>query len=143
MATQNLFKNLQETRQKTILLFDDDEFIRELAAIYFELEGFSVVVKANIENALDEVRQLDPDIIILDLIFPNANGLTLLEELKLHTDTKHIPVLVLTAYSHDWAEKRCIELGADAYLVKPVSTEILMKTIKSLLEKNESAAIKI
>ena len=118
-----------------ILVIDDEEDIRELLKFNLENEGYSVSSVATGEEALDSVRKLFPDLIILDLMLPGIDGLEVCKKIKSDEQLQHIPVLMLTAKSEETDEVIGLELGADDYLTKPFSPRILIARLKSLIRR--------
>jgi len=118
-----------------ILVIDDEEDIRELLKFNLENEGYSVSSVATGEEALDSVRKLFPDLIILDLMLPGIDGLEVCKKIKSDEQLQHIPVLMLTAKSEETDEVIGLELGADDYLTKPFSPRILLARLKSLIRR--------
>ena len=121
-----------------ILVIDDEEDIRELLKFNLEKEGYSVSSVATGEEALDSVRKLFPDLIILDLMLPGIDGLEVCKKIKSDEELRHIPVLMLTAKSEETDEVIGLELGADDYLTKPFSPRILLARLKSLIRRKGS-----
>lgn len=117
-----------------ILLIEDDEPIRTLYTRQFELEGFVIegVEKGN--EGLDEAFKNKYDIILLDILLPNINGLEILKRLKENESTKSIPVILLSNLAQDDIIKQGLALGAVTYLVKSTYTpkQILEETKKYL-----------
>jgi signal transduction histidine kinase/CheY-like chemotaxis protein/ligand-binding sensor domain-containing protein len=109
---------------------------RELGAYY------SVMVAGNGRQALVMAKEHPPDLIISDIMMPEMDGLTFCQTLKSDEFTSHIPVFLLTAKSEAEYQVSGLELGADDYIVKPFSIEILMLKIRNLLDHRKQAAEK-
>lgn len=118
-----------------ILLVDDDPLLVRMYQTKFELDGNKVITAANGLIALEKVKEYKPDIILLDIMMPQMNGLEVLAALKKDEGTKTIPVIMLTNVSaSDTDVTKGLELGAVAYLVKANYTpkEVVQK-VKEIL----------
>ena len=121
---------------KTILLVDDEQDIIDLIKYNLQKEGYAVLTARNGKQALDQARS-HPNIILLDVMMPELDGWEVLKELKKHPKSAEIPVIFLTAKGADIDEVLGLELGADDYIVKPISIPKLLARIKSVLRKRE------
>ncbi len=119
--------------RKKILLVDDDENILELFRDVLEGKGHQVMTFTRGWEALQEVSREQPDLIILDIMMPRVNGYEVCQILKENPKTKNIPVIFLTALSHQEALRRAAEGGADDFLVKPCPPEKLLKHVERYL----------
>jgi len=121
---------------KKILIVEDDDFLLQMYSTKLELEGFKVFEAINGLQGLKVAQKEKPDLILLDLNLPELNGFEVLSQLKREDNTKNIKVLVLTNYSQKEDIDRCLELGADDYLIKAhfVPSEVIAK-MKTILEK--------
>ena len=120
---------------KTILVVDDEAPIRQLLREQLEAEGYIVREAKDGMDALTKVRKKIPDLIILDLIMPQISGLDVAAILKNHSETRKIPIIILSIVG---AEERGYCLGADKYLAKPIDTEALLKEIEVLISQGTS-----
>jgi len=107
---------MEETKPK-ILLAEDEEPLRELYRMRFEVEDFDVIFAKDGEEALLRTRQEKPDVILLDIMMPKKSGMEVLKELKGDPSTSNIPVIMLTVLSNEKIKQEALELGAE-YLVK-------------------------
>ncbi len=124
----------------TILIADDDLSMQDY--LYDELkEYFNIVVCSNGREALECVLQHKPDLIITDIMMPVMDGMSLCKKLKSNPNTRHLPVLLLTAMSRDEDKIASLEIGADAYMVKPFNSQLLRKNIDNLLNNRERIRI--
>ena len=113
-----------------VLVVDDDEIIRGMLAFLFEGEGHSVGQAADGAEALEVLRQRQPDCMVLDLMMPGIDGLTVLrtrQEENLALDTR---VIVLTAKSGTEDAVWCWEAGADEFLTKPFDPDRLIESLE-------------
>lgn len=118
-----------------ILLVDDDPLLVRMYQTKFELDGNKVITAENGKVALQKTKEYKPDIILLDVMMPEMNGLEVLQILKDNSDTKNIPVIMLTNVSaSDGDSTKGLDLGAVAYLVKANYTpkEVVQK-VKEIL----------
>lgn len=127
---------------KKILIVDDEEDILMLVSYNLSKEGYSIKTATSGEDAL-KLATSDPfDLIILDLMLPNINGLKVCEKLKLNQETKAIPIVMLTAKSEETDIVKGLETGADDYITKPFSPKVLIARIKALLRREDSSKSK-
>jgi len=121
--------------ESRILVVEDEEDIRDLIKLRFEQEGFRISLAADGEIALKKAKSEVPNLIVLDLMLPKKDGLSVCKELKADPVTKRIPVLMLTAKSEEVDRVLGFELGADDYLTKPFSPRELVLRVKAILNR--------
>ncbi len=117
---------------ETILLVDDDAMLRETLALNLRSSGYDVLTAADGMAALEITHARKPDLLILDLMLPELDGLTVCRSLR---QTSSIPILMLTARTGELDRIVGLESGADDYLTKPFSVGELMARIRSLLRR--------
>ena len=105
--------------QPIILVVEDEPSQREVLSYNFAAEGFSVTTAENGEEALLLVGEVQPDIIVLDWMLPSVSGIEVCRRLKSRTETRAIPVIMLSARSEEVDRVRGLETGADDYVIKP------------------------
>lgn len=127
------------TMKKTILVVDDEKDIVDLLSYNLMKEGFTVITGRNGREALERVKQ-KPDLIILDVMMPEINGLQVIQELKKDKDLAAIPVILLTAKKSETDEIVGLEIGADDYIVKPVKIGKIIARVHTALRRKEQAA---
>jgi len=132
----------------TILVVDDEEDIRELVELNLTREGYSVLNCETGQQALQTARSKLPDLVILDLMLPDIDGLEVCKRLKGDNKTRHIPVVMLTAKADEADIVTGLELGADDYITKPFSGKVLTARVRRVLRRiseraDEKATIKI
>lgn len=115
-----------------ILIADDEPNIRAVVARMLA-QDYVVLEAANGQEAVDVARQERPDIILMDLMMPEVDGYTACSLLKADQATRIIPVIILTAVGHEFNRKFAMEMGADAYITKPFTRQILVDAIAPLL----------
>lgn len=116
-----------------ILLVDDEPNIIELAQLYLEREGYRTVSAADGQAALDAVDKHRPDLIVLDLMLPEIDGLEVCRKLRGKKDP--VGILMLTARDEDIDKILGLELGADDYLTKPFNPRELVSRVKAILRR--------
>jgi two-component system, OmpR family, alkaline phosphatase synthesis response regulator PhoP len=118
-----------------ILLVDDEQNIRELAALYLEKEGFAVDFAADGREAIQRFHAAQPNLVLLDVMMPGMDGFEVCRELRRESD---VPVLMLTARSEDVDKIVGLELGADDYMTKPFNPRELVARVKAILRRYDS-----
>ena len=118
-----------------ILVVDDEEDLLELIRYNLTKEGYRVDCAASGEAAIHEARTSVPDLIVLDLLLPNVDGLDVCKQLKNDPKTQHVPIVMLTAKSEEADVVTGLELGADDYITKPFSPRVLLARIRSVLRR--------
>ncbi len=121
--------------QKKILVVDDEPDLVETIRFPLEMEGFNVLVSYNGDDALNQARKENPDLILLDLMLPKLDGYKVCRLLKFDERYKHIPILMLTAKTQEKDKLLGKETGADEYITKPFDIDELMKKVKAYLNK--------
>jgi adenylate cyclase len=118
-----------------VLVVDDDEMNRDMLSRRLERQGHQVLVAENGLQALDLLRSARVDVILLDILMPELDGLQTLERLKSDEILRHTPVIMLSALDEIDQVVRCVEVGADDYLPKPFNPVLLRARINACLEK--------
>jgi two-component system, OmpR family, alkaline phosphatase synthesis response regulator PhoP len=122
---------------ETILVIDDEPYIRELLQYTLEKEGYAVISAASGEEGLDLARRNHPALILLDLMLPGIDGIDVCRRLKREARTAKIPIIMATAKSEDTDIVIGLEIGADDYVTKPFSPNVICARIRSVLRRNE------
>ncbi len=120
-----------------ILLVDDEKDILEFLSYNLKKESFDVRTAINGEQAIEEAKEFKPDLIILDVMMPEMDGITTCSEIKKISDFKDVLILFLTARSEEYSELAGFEAGADDYVTKPIKPKLLISRIKALLKRNK------
>jgi signal transduction histidine kinase/DNA-binding response OmpR family regulator/ligand-binding sensor domain-containing protein len=121
---------------KTLLIVEDNTEFRRFLAEQLS-DKFHVLKAADGGQGEEIASKKYPDLVISDLVMPGMNGVELCRRLKNNIQTSHIPVILLTARLSDEAKIECYEAGADSYIAKPFSFEVLLTRIKALIEQQE------
>ncbi|CAG9338922.1 Alkaline phosphatase synthesis transcriptional regulatory protein PhoP [Clostridium perfringens NCTC 8239] len=121
---------------KKVLIVDDEEHIRELIKFNLKKEGYDIEVAINGVEALNIIREIKFDLILLDLMLPEIDGLEVCKEIRRNEETSDIPVMMITAKGEEFDKVLGLELGADDYITKPFSIRELMARVKALLRRS-------
>ena len=123
------------TPQNTILIVDDENYLRQSLSLILQKENYRVEAAANAEDALDYLQSHEYDLMFLDLNLPGMNGIELL--IKVHRQSPHMPVLILTAHAELESAIQAVRLGARDYLIKPVEPVLILARVEEILAERE------
>src|SRR5438105_14249958 len=115
-----------------VLVVDDEDHILELARLYLSREGYQIETVADGALALSRFGQVKPDLVVLDIMLPNVDGLTICREIRKQSQ---VPIIMLTARDEITDKVVGLELGADDYLTKPFHPQELVARVKALLRR--------
>ncbi|OGO66955.1 MAG: DNA-binding response regulator [Chloroflexi bacterium RBG_19FT_COMBO_62_14] len=124
-------------KAEKILVVDDEATIREVIRRYLERDGFEVMEAADGDAALDVVEEVEPDLVVLDLMLPGLDGLSLTRRLR---EYSAVPVIMLTAKGAVEDRIEGLELGADDYVVKPFDPKELASRVRAVLRRSKDDA---
>jgi len=127
--------------QPQVLLVEDDPAQREVLSYNLVAEGFSVRCAENGEEAMLMVAEALPDLVILDWMMPLMSGIEVCRQLKSRDETRHIPVIMLSARSEEVDTVRGLETGADDYVIKPYSINELMARARTQIRRTRPAVV--
>lgn len=130
MATFSLLKN----RSLTVLIVEDDAELREILQAEFELEGLTALTATNGSEAVIAARELKPDLILMDLMMPVMDGIEATKIVKGSEETRHIPIIMLTAAGNKEDIVAGLEAGAIDYITKPFFMPELKSRLRSVLQ---------
>jgi len=116
-----------------LLVVDDDKDIVETTKNLLSREGYVVVTALDGEEALNKIKEENPDIIILDLNLPKLNGFEVLKEVRDKFKDRWRPVIILSGATELESVKKCYSLEADHYLTKPCTIEMLLRGISTMI----------
>ena len=126
--------------QTHILVIDDEPDILELIRYNLDRHGYEVTCAPSGAEALSQLRRQRPDLVVLDLMLPDVDGLDVCKTMKRDAQTAHIPIIMLTARGEEVDVVTGLELGADDYLTKPFSPRVLLARIKAVLRRQQHAS---
>lgn len=122
---------------KKILIVEDEADIAQLVKLYLEKEGFHTNVAKSGVEALKLVKSERPDLLILDLMIPEIDGIEVCKKIRNAPDTALLPIIMLTAKAEESDTIVGLELGADDYVTKPFSPKVLLARVKALFRRLE------
>ncbi|MCA2005187.1 MAG: response regulator [Ignavibacterium sp.] len=120
-------------RKKKIFYAEDSDSLIKLMTYKLQNEGYDISVFSNGEKVFESALKEKPDLIILDLMMPIKDGLTVLKEIKGNPETSDIPVIMLTTNAEEEIILKALEEGATEYITKPFSTAVLLAKIKKII----------
>jgi DNA-binding response OmpR family regulator len=120
-----------------VLVVDDDEVIRQLIAVNLTLEGFEVVTAVDGQDCLEKVAEVKPDVITLDVMMPRLDGWVTATQLRRHSETAGIKVVMITARAQEEDRDRGRQAGVDAYLTKPFDPAEMIRVVRELAGATE------
>ena len=121
-----------------ILVVDDEKNIRLVVGKSLEKAGFDVYYAVDGVQAVEKANDINPNLVLLDLRLPKMNGFLVLEALKSDTSTEDIPVIILSALSEEDDVQKVISLGAEDFLVKPISQSDLLAAVEANIRTEET-----
>jgi len=124
--------------KETIFIVEDEEDIRELITYNLSKEGYKVTGVASGEAAMTAIGKQPPDLILLDLMLPGTDGLEVCRLLKGDSETREIPIIMVTAKGEEADIVVGLELGADDYIVKPFSPKVLIARVRAILRRTRA-----
>jgi DNA-binding response OmpR family regulator len=117
-----------------VLLIEDEESLRNLYTRILSTKNYTVVAASDGEDALSVLEKFRPDVIVLDIVMPNYNGVEFLKILKNDSMLKSIPVVMLTALSEMRKITECLDMGAVGYITKDSTVEEIVQRLNFLIE---------
>ena len=125
----------EEFARRKILVVDDEERMVRFIRLNLEHDGFLVSEAFNGRDALHQLRDVSPDLVLLDVMMPGLDGFEILEMVR---ETSKVPVLMLTAKGEEEDRIRGLDLGADDYITKPFSPREMVSRVKAVLRRTET-----
>ena len=125
--------------QKAILVVDDEPYMIRLLQHHVERAGYRMIKAVNGREALEKVESDRPDLIIMDVMMPEMNGLEVLSEIRKAPETSKLPVIIMTANAQRFTKEEAESAGVSAFLTKPFSPTQLMAQISQHIDEADSA----
>lgn len=126
---------VEEDNAPRILIVEDDERLAMLTLDYLRKNGLEVAIEMDGNKAIRRIINEQPDLVVLDVMLPGSDGLTVCREVRLHYSN---PILMLTARTDDMDQVLGLEMGADDYVAKPAQPRVLLARIRALLRRTEN-----
>jgi putative two-component system response regulator len=120
---------------ETIMVIDDDRRLNAGLRLALEMNGYTVVTAFNGQEAIEQLKETTPDLIVCDIMMPGMNGLEFIESLRAHPEWTKIPFIFLTALSDQATNLQGRNLGADDFLTKPISPKVLVEVVRARLAR--------
>ncbi len=130
-----------QSRNRTILVVDDEKDITDLLSYNLNLEGFKILVAGNGLEAIEIARRNRPDMIILDWMMPEMDGLETCRNLRKYSETEHTPIIMLTAKANSVDKVLGLEMGVDDYVTKPFDLRELFARIRAVMRRTETPRV--
>lgn len=122
-----------EAKRAKILIVDDSKNIRKLLSIVLKNEKYEIIESGDGNEALEKARKERPDLILLDVIIPGKDGITVCREIKSDRRTKNIPVIVITSDASGETRQKAISSGEAAFITKPFEPKEIREAVKKHL----------
>jgi len=123
-------------KKTTIVAADDDPQLLRLVTRNLEFEGYEVIPASNGQQALEEIEERAPDLVLLDVMMPKMDGFTVCQRVR---EFSTVPIIIVTARGQDQDKVRGLDLGADDYLTKPFSVDELLARVRAVLRRTQFA----
>lgn len=129
---------MDSNRRPRILIVDDEELNLKIIAGMLRGQDYDLETAKDGPEALEKVKQFTPDMIFLDIMMPEIDGIEMCKILRQEPMTRHIPIVLITAISDSTLRSRCLDSGASAYVTKPVSRAELLGIAERILNEKTS-----
>ena len=124
-------------KKTTILAADDDPQLLRLMSRNLQLEGYEVLAASDGQQALEQIEQQSPDLVLLDVMMPRMDGFSVCYNVR---EFSTVPIIIVTARGQDQDKVRGLDLGADDYLIKPFSIDELLARVRAVLRRSQFSA---
>jgi len=117
----------------SILLVDDDPNLRDMLRAMLEMGGFAVIEAEDGLDALEKLEEITPDVLVLDVMMPNLDGVSLCKQLRNDAEFVSLPIIMLSGKTQHRAVEEGMAAGANLYLCKPITVDELIRSVRELL----------
>lgn len=124
--------------KQRILVIDDEEDYQHLMQLILEPEGFEVITAGDGETGYQKLKEMRPDMVILDVNLPKASGYEICQKIRDEKEIGYVPVVMLTVRSKDEEQAWGLNLGCDDYITKPFEPGVLLARIKAVLRRAQN-----
>ncbi len=135
-------ENYSSLAKPTVLIVEDEAPLLTLLRYNLEKQGFRVDEAADGQEALLRVAEARPDVMLLDWMLPSLSGIEVCRQLRRRTETRDLPIIMVTARTEDQDAVRALDIGADDYIAKPFAMEHVIARIRALLRRSGRVASK-
>jgi len=130
-----------ENNEYTVLIVDDEPDIQEFLSYNLKKEGYTVYSVTNGADAIEMAKQINPQLILLDVMMPEMDGIETCEELRKISALKNTIIAFLTARGEDYTQVAAFEAGGDDFIIKPIKPKVLMSRIKALMKRYRNMSL--
>ncbi|MCK5085332.1 response regulator [Candidatus Parcubacteria bacterium] len=121
-----------------VLLVEDDDFLRDICEIKLKKEGFNVTTSADGIDAFKKIKDIKPQLVLLDVILPGMDGFDILKQTKENVETTLIPIIMLTNLGQNDEVQKGLDMGAEDYIIKAHFTvDEIVEKVRSIIKKNK------
>ncbi|WP_111642082.1 Hpt domain-containing protein [Marinimicrobium alkaliphilum] len=128
-----------ETGERTIMVVDDSVTVRKVTGRFLEREGFQVLTAKDGAEALLQLQERVPDLMLLDIEMPRMDGFEVAQNVRSSSRLKHLPIIMITSRTGEKHRERALALGVNRYMGKPYQEDILLRNINELLQLEQTA----
>jgi DNA-binding response OmpR family regulator len=121
----------------TIMVVDDEEAMRHLLRIVLSRAGYRVIEAIDGRDALEKLVLVQPDLMIIDVLMPFLNGFEVVQQIRAHPHTAQLPVMLLSSRADAAAQREGLFVGAQRYLIKPLTLQQLLTCIQEVLDDSQ------
>ena len=122
-----------------ILLLENDKEVRDFLSENLKNEGYAVFIASDGRIAINKARQISPQLIILDVIIPEMDGIEICKELRALPECLNSRIMFLTSRTEDYTQIAALDAGADDYILKPIRPRVLISRVKALMRRSHQA----
>ncbi len=122
--------------EKKIIIVDDDLVAQRILSVRLEINGYSVIIAQDGEEAIEKTKKEKPDLMVLDLMIPKMNGYEVCRMLKFDDNYKDMPIIILSALHLQQDRDKAVESGADACFLKPFDLDLFLTKVESLIGRH-------